>query len=74
MKKLHYLYCILVLGFILGIQDGYVALWKDGNKEPMKVFPYRAAMLPQKDQAALKQGIPIDEDTDLARLLEDFLS
>ena len=63
-----------LLGFLLGIHDGRIALWKDGSPEPVQVFPYRAAMLPREDRQALENGIPIGDDADLAQLIEDYLS
>jgi hypothetical protein len=74
MKKLSYLYCILCFGFLLGIHDGRIALWKGDDPEPVKVFPYFASMLPEADQRALQNGIHLDEDADLRKLLEDYLS
>ena len=74
MKKIRYLYCTLLLGFLLGISDGYIALWKDGTTQPVRVFPYRAENLPVADQRALEKGIHLDSELELAQLLEDYLS
>lgn len=68
------LLAVMALGFLLGIQDGHIALWKDGNPEPVEIFPFRADMLPEKDEKALKKGIRIEDPTQLARLMEDYLS
>lgn len=73
MKRNSILYITLVFGFLLGIRDGYIALWKDGSQDP-RVFPYRAEMLPRADQEKLKQGIRIEDGTELAHILEDYLS
>ena len=64
----------LVLSFLLGVQNGYIALWKDGCDKPLRVFPYQAEMLPLVDQLALKKGIVIKDDSKLAEFLEDYLS
>lgn len=74
MKKIRYLYCALMLGFLLGISDGYIALWRDGQAQPLRVFPYRAENLPPADQQALKDGIHLDDESALTQLLEDYLS
>ena len=74
MKLRRYWYLALVFGFILGIRDGNIALWKDGSSEPVRVFPYRAELLPRADQAALENGIYIEKKEDLMALLEDYLS
>ena len=65
---------LLLLGYLLGIQDGFVALWKDGQTRPVEVFPYPAAALPPQDQEKLGKGTPIKSKQELYRLLEDFLS
>ncbi len=62
------------ISFLLGIQDGYIALWKDGCKAPVEVFPFRAEMLPTSDQKRLEEGIRIESSEELARLMEDYLS
>ena len=64
----------MVLGFLLGIHNGNIALWKDDDPEPAKVFPYRAELLPEADRKELERGIRIDNFRDLNRLLEDLLS
>ncbi len=74
MKTTHFCALALVLGFILGIQDGRIALWKDGQAQPVEVFPIQANMLPEADQKALKEGITIKNSGELTRILEDFLS
>ena len=74
MRKFRNLLCILIMGYLLGIQNGWIALWEDGNPEPERVFPYRAESLPPEDQKALAKGIHLDEDSALIKLLEDYLS
>ncbi len=74
MKKIRCFYYALLLGFLLGVSDGYIALWKDGISQPVRVFPYRAEILPIIDQRALEKGIHLDEGSGLAQLLEDYLS
>ena len=74
MKPLTQLYFALFLVFILGVKDGRVALWKDGQPEPVKVFPCRAAMLPPEARSALEKGIRIESMEDLEELAENYLS
>lgn len=64
----------LVFGFLLGIYEGKIALWRGNEEKPMKVFPYQASMLPAKDQQALQRGIRIKNFSQLHKLLEDYLS
>ncbi len=64
----------LLFSFILGSHEGYIALWKDGDPKPVRVFPYSVRSLPQADQEALEKGIRIDSESELIRLVEDYLS
>lgn len=74
MKKLSCLTAALLLSFLMGIQDGYIALWKTGEDAPLKVFPYQASSLPPADQQRLKEGIVIESGDELNRLIEDYFS
>lgn len=74
MKKIVILYCMTVLGFLLGIHNGKVAIWQDGTAEPVKVFPYSANMLPEKDRALLEEGIHFNTKEELVKRIEDYLS
>lgn len=74
MKRQRTICSILLLGFLLGIYEGKVALWKDNQKQPLRVFPYKASMLPKQDQQALKKGIHIENIQQLQQLIEDYLS
>ena len=65
---------LLLLGLLLGIHNGYVALWDTGNSLPVKVFPYRVESYPASDQQALKNGIPVRDPEQLRQLLEDLTS
>lgn len=58
----------------LGLSNGNLALWKDGNVQPEKVFPYHISLFPQSDQNLIKKGIPIHSKEELSQLLDDFLS
>ncbi len=74
MKRTHFCALALILGFLLGIQDGRITLWKDGQTQPVEVFPIPAKMLPEADRKALEEGIAIENSSELTRILEDFLS
>lgn len=74
MKRCLQRYLSLIFLFILGSHNGYIALWKDGNPEPAEIYPYRTAALPEADQDALNQGIEIENQESLLRLLEDYFS
>ena len=72
--KLRIFAVALAFSFYLGIEDGYIALWKDGLARPVEIFPIRAEMLPESDQKRLNQGIRVENAADLAGLMEDYLS
>ena len=72
--KFEKLVAALALTFLLGIHDGYIALWKEGSPEPAEVFPYKASLLPEADQKRLEKGIRIESKKDLLELMEDYLS
>lgn len=64
----------VALTFLLGVHDGYIALWKEGAAEPAEVFPYRAEFLPEADRQKLEEGIRIESKKQLIQLMEDYLS
>ena len=74
MRRLHNIYCILCLGYLLGVYRGQIALWKEPDPTPIRVFPYSVSMLPEEDQNVLKQGLRADSIIELTRHLEDYLS
>jgi len=68
------IYVVLVLLFLLGNHNGYIALWETGSADPMQVFPVAVSSLPPDDQEALDHRIPIENTQALNQLLEDYLS
>ena len=74
MKVFSLVYLTLILSFLLGIHEGKLALWKEGESLPEIVFPCCADFLPEADRQALSKGIPIGSREELASLLEDYVS
>ena len=74
MNKQRIIANILIFGFLLGIYEGKVAIWSDNRKEPLRVFPYSASMLPEKDQKTLESGIHFNNLHDLKKFIQDYLS
>ena len=74
MKKQKILCNLLILGFLLGVYEGKIALWKDNQAKPMKVFPVQVSILPESDQRALQKGIRVKNLNQLYKMLEDYLS
>ena len=65
---------VLVLYLLLGSWKGYVALFESGKEEPRQIFPCRVDTLPEQDQLALEEKIPIRNQRDLQQVMEDYLS
>ena len=65
---------VLLFGFLLGIRNGQIALWKDNDPQPLRVFSWRAMLLPQQIQDALTKGIHIEEDSDIGQLIRDMIA
>ena len=66
--------CGLLFSFLLGSHNGRLAMWKDQDPTPCKVFPCPVAVLPRAVQEQLKAGIRLETMEDVNRLLENFLS
>jgi len=73
-KRLTIMYCVTLLTFLLSVYKGKIALWKKGEAHPVKVFPYSASMLPEKDRALLEKGIEFQSLEELTKFAEDYLS
>ena len=73
MKKIQKLYLTFALSFLLGVHNGNVALWTDGE-EPARVFPCPVSMLPADARAALEKGVRVESLEELEQLAENYLS
>ena len=65
---------LMALHLLLGSWKGYVALFEKGREEPRQIFPCPVDSLPEADQQALEEKIPIRNARDLQQALEDYLS
>ncbi|MGN1016046.1 MAG: hypothetical protein ACI4PL_03540 [Faecousia sp.] len=73
MKK-RALTALFLLGMVLGCHGEYAALFDAETGALFRTLPYRVALFPPADQAALRSGIPAETPQELAGLLEDFFS
>lgn len=62
----------LVWGFLLGVKGDHLALWIEDDPEPVQIFSCRVSTLPPADQLLLRRGISIQDNLELAHLLEDY--
>ena len=74
MKAKKYMLPILLLGFMIGIHEGKIAIWHGEDPMPCYILPYKANLLPPSERTALAKGIRIDSEEDLLHLIEDFCS
>ena len=63
----------LMAGFLLGIRNDRLALWRDGEARPLQIYDIRVSSLPPADQLQLRRGIRIESREDLWLLLENYL-
>ena len=63
---------MLLLGFLLGIHNGHIGVWKDQDPTPMRIIPCPVWVLSQRQQQMLQAGIRIDSMADVERLLTEF--
>lgn len=67
--------CTLVpiLGLLLGIYEGRLALWTSDTVRPYQIFDIREDSLPPADRLQLRQGIPLTSREELWEILENFM-
>lgn len=72
MKK--WLTGLMLMGYLLGVSRGYVAVWHHEDPEPILVTDTKVSLLPYADQQALEKGIEIPDARALTKALEDYCS
>lgn len=72
MKRL--LSTALLLGFLLGIHEGKLTLWRDGISHPEQIYDIRADSLPPADRLRLRRGIRAESREELWLILENYLN
>lgn len=63
----------LCMGFLLGIHDGKLTLWREGESHPEQVYDIRVDTLPPADRVLLARGIRVEDRQALWQLLENYL-
>lgn len=64
---------LILCWMLLGVKNGYLALWKPEDPQPVQIFPVRICSLPPADQILLRSGIQVENADALQALLEDYL-
>lgn len=54
--------------------EGKIAVFKDSDKKPFTVYEAYTSLLPEQDRQKLKDGIKVDNTTDLQKIIEDYTS
>ncbi len=65
---------LLLASFLLGIHDGRLTLWREGEDHPEQIYDIREDSLPPADRLALRRGIRVESREELWMLLENYLS
>lgn len=65
---------LLAFGFLLGLRNGRLALWRDGDAHPEQIYDIRADTLPPADRLRLRHGIRLESREAVWELLENYLS
>ncbi len=54
--------------------EGKIAVFKNSDKKPTTVYEAYVSLLPPQDREKLKNGIKVDNTTDLQKIVEDYTS
>ena len=64
----------LLLSFLLGLRDGRLTLWREGEDHPEQIYDIREDSLPPADRLRLRRGIRVENREELWMILENYLS
>ena len=65
---------VLLAGFLLGLHDGRLTLWREGTVHPEQIYDIRGDSLPPADRLMLQRGIRVENREELWEILENYLS
>jgi len=60
--------------YLLREYDGELAVFRENETEPWKLYSVAVNSLPESDRILLRNGIPVSGEEELRRLLEDYTS
>lgn len=61
-------------GYVLKEYDGCLALFRSGSSKPYRRLDFNVSMLTDFDRELLKNGIYVQTEAELNKLIEDFIS
>lgn len=62
------------IGFVLGESNGHLALYRENSTRPYCILEMETYLLSEADLEALQEGIVVETEEELNRLLEDWNS
>lgn len=65
---------VMLLALYLGTYGNQLALWQEGQEDPIRIYPYNAEIYTETDLNKLKNGIQIYGSGSLQTHLDDFQS
>lgn len=60
--------------FVIGIENGRVAVFREGEEKPFLVTDTYAKTLPEIDRKELEKGVEVSGEKELQKTLEDYCS
>lgn len=60
------------IGFVLGESNGHLALYRENSTKPYRILEMETYLLSEADLQALQEGIVVETEEELERLLEDW--
>ena len=64
---------LAALGFLLGIHEGRLTLWRENDPHPLQIYDIRADSLPPADRLALSRGIRAGNREEVWQILENYM-
>ena len=61
-----------VYQYVLKNENNRIAVYERGKEEPVRVLDYPVDSLPYMEQSALENGIPVKDQSELQKMIEDF--
>ena len=65
---------LALASFLLGIHDGRLTLWREGEDHPEQIYDIREDSLPPADRLILRRGIRVESREELWTILENYLN